>query len=177
MNDVVKIAFLSSRMQILSFALLDDMPVSTELLEYVQCAKQDACDLIELGYGQNLAIAPAHVRHAISYSGFVLVKVLRSHSSIDSEVLQDKIEQVRQTLSTTASSPDDTYRKACHIIHMLTYVEDKRLSPPIYTRMGASVVYDLLRVCAEHKFGFNPEIDEQGIDLDGFDWNFWDCLV
>lgn len=177
MNEVVKIAFLSSRMQILSFALLDDMPVSTELLEYVESAKQDACDLIELGYGQNLAIAPAPVRHALSYSGFVLVKILRSHCSTDSEVIQDKIERVRQTLSTTTSSPDDTYRKACQVIHMLTYVEDKGLSPPIYTRMGASVVYDLLRVCAEHKYGSGLEIDEQGIDLDGFDWNFWESLV
>lgn len=177
MDDRIKIAFLSSRMQILSFALLDDMPVSPELLEYVERAKQDACHLIELCYGQNLAIAPAHVRHAISYSGFVLVKILRSSSCIDAEVLQDNIERVRQALATTTNSPEDTYRKACQTIQWLTYVEDKKLSPPIYTRMGASLVYDMMRICAENKYGPISQTEEQVIDLDGFDWNFWDFLT
>lgn len=177
MGDVVRIAFLSSRMQLFSFALLDDMPDTPEIFEYVQSAKQDACNLIELCYFQNLAIAPAHVRHAISYSGFVLVKILRSHYSTESEVLQDHIERVRQALSTTTSSPDDTYRKACQTIQWLTYVEDKKLSAPIYTRMGASLVYDLLRTYSENKFGPSLVPDEPGIDLDGFDWNFWDWFV
>lgn len=176
MNDVVRTAFLSSRMQISSFALLDDMPISPELLEYVESAKKDAYDLIELYYSQNLAMSPAHVRHAISYSGFVLVKILRSGFITESEVLKDNIEKVRQALSTTTNSLDDTYRKACQTIQSLLYVEDKKLLPPIYTRMSASLVYDLMRICAEHKFAPNSDIDEQITDLEGFDWNFLECI-
>ncbi|KAK5053819.1 hypothetical protein LTR84_001781 [Exophiala bonariae] len=176
-NDAVKHAFLTTRMGILAFCLLDDMPVSEQLLEQVQSAKRHACDLIELGYGQNLATAPAHVRNALSYAGFILIKILRARLISDAEVLQDQIERVRQILSTSAPSVDDTYRKASHIMHMLTYVEDKRLSLPIYTRMGASVVFDLLRICAEHRSGAFVEAGGTEIDLEGFDWNVWECLT
>lgn len=177
MDKVVEIAFLNARLQLWSFALLDDMLVSTELVAFVDNARQDASSLIELCYNLNLSIVPATVRYAMVYSAFTLVKILRSGYSTESEVLQDEIERVRQALSTTAGAPDEVHRKASETIRKLLYIEDKKLSPPIYTRMGASVVYDLLRIYAEDKYRGVPSQDDNPIiDLEGLDWGFLDML-
>ncbi|KAL6241763.1 Regulatory protein leu3 [Rhinocladiella similis] len=178
MDNVVRTAFLTSRLQMWSFILLDDMLVSPEMLSLVENARQDACDLIELCYSQNLSIVPACVRHAMCYSALVLVKLLRSGYSAESEVLQDSIDRARQALKSTVTSPDDIHRKASETIQKLLYIEDKKLSPQIYTRMGASVVYDLLRIWSEYKYGIVPHqlADDQTIDLEGFDWNFLGML-
>ena len=178
MDIVVRMSFLSARLQLWSFSLLDDMLVSQDLLGYVENARQDATELIELCYSQNLSIVPNCLRHAMCYCAFVLVKILRSGFSTESEVLQDDIERVRQALGTTAGSPEDVHHKACQTIQRLLYVEDKKLSPPIHTRMGASVIYDLLRIYAENKFD-DIAIHDPGnpmIDLEGLDWNFLDML-
>ncbi|KAJ9606066.1 Regulatory protein leu3 [Cladophialophora chaetospira] len=176
-DNVVNIAFLSARLQLWSFALLEDMPMSSELAGYIDNARQDASELIELCYSKNLSAVPACIRHAMCYCAFVLVKILRSGYSTETEVLQDDIERVRQALSTTISSPDEVHRKASETIRKLLYIEDRKLSPPIHTRMGASVIYDLLRIYAEDKYGGIPcQADNQTIDLEGFDWNFLDML-
>ena len=177
MDNAVNIAFLSARLQLWSFALLEDMSKSSEIFGFINNARRDASDLIELCYSQSLSIVPACIRHAMCYSAFVLVKILRSGYSTESEVLQDDIERVRQALSATASSPDEVHRKACETIRKLLYIEDRKLSPPIYTRMGASVVYDLLRIYAEDKYrSVTSQEDNQMIDLEGFDWDFLDML-
>jgi hypothetical protein len=179
MDMVVQIAFLSSRMQLYSFALLDDMPSSPEVRQLINNAREDASNLIELCYSQNLSVVPACVRHAMCHAAFVLIKILRSGFSADLEVIQDDIERVRQAFSTTAGSPDDTLHKACETIRRLLYVEDKKLSPPIYTRMGASLVFDLLRIYSEDKYmetsDYNPE--NPLIDFDALDPSFLDILV
>ncbi|ETI26656.1 hypothetical protein G647_10316 [Cladophialophora carrionii CBS 160.54] len=178
MDNVVKIAFLSSRLQLWSFALLDDMTVSSSLMAFIDNARRDASDLIESCYSQNLSIVPACVRYDICYSAFILIKILRSGYSSESEVLQDDVERVRQALSTTSGTPDDTHHKVCDTLRRLLYIEDKKLSPPIYTRMGASVVYDLLRIHAEDKYctAQNHGAENPIIDLEGLDWNFLDML-
>ncbi|OQV02110.1 Fungal specific transcription factor domain-containing protein [Cladophialophora immunda] len=168
-DDVVRTSFLYLKLQVLSFALLDDMPVSPGILDCVEVAKQDAYELVDLCGSQNLSLTPASVRYAICFAGFVFVKILRSSYNSAVEVLQDNIERVLEALTTTTSSAEDTFRKACITIQSLMSIEDRKLSSPICTRLGASMVYDLLRICAEHKYG--PIIDEQRLDLDFFEWN------
>jgi hypothetical protein len=178
MDAVVKIPFLTSRLQLWSFALLDDMLVSPELIVFIDNARRDASELIEMCYSQNLSIVPSCVRNAMCFSAFVLIKILRSGYSSETEVLQDDIERVRQALSTTSGTPDDTHHKACETMRRLLYIEDKKLSPPIHTRMGASVVYDLLRIHAEDKYCNMPNHATTNpiIDLEGLDWNFLDMM-
>lgn len=172
MNNVVTIALLSAKVQLWSFAFFDDIPVSPELLKIVNDAKEDACEVIDLCYHRNLATAPYYVRRAMCYCAFVLVKFMRSLYHVQTEVLEDHIERVCQALSTSTCSQEDIDYKACNALRALPYIEDKKLSPPIASRMGASVVYDLLRIWAENDYGRTRSIeqDTQMCDLDVFDW-------
>jgi hypothetical protein len=172
MNDVVKIAFLSARVQLWSFAFLDDMPASPELLKIARDAEEDACHVIDLCYHKNLSIAPYYVRRAMCYCAFVLVKFLRSLYQMQTEVLEDHIERVCQALGTSACSQEDIDYKACRALRALPYLEDRKFAPPVVSRMGVSVVYDLLRIWAENGHGRTKttEQETQICDLDGFDW-------
>ncbi|KAB5511696.1 hypothetical protein GE09DRAFT_639225 [Coniochaeta sp. 2T2.1] len=167
-NDVVKISLLYSRLQLYSFAVLDDVPVSEDLLDLVRDAEATACELIELTYGMNLSIASIHIRRAMCYAAFVLVRLLQLPYDVQRELLHDSIEHVRQSLSTAISAPDDINRKAYTILQDLPYFEDKRRSPPILSRMGASIFYDALRVYWEHCL--DKQLPQEYLDIDGFDW-------
>ena len=120
----------------------------------------------------NLAASPYHFRRAICYSGFVLVKILRSpYCHTKREVLEDSVERARQALSTAASAPDDIFCKACHILEELQYLEDKKRTAPIFSRMGASMMFDMLRIYWENRHDRNlPEQTPSLVDLDGIDW-------
>ncbi|KAH8906510.1 hypothetical protein BR93DRAFT_754646 [Coniochaeta sp. PMI_546] len=168
-TDMVKISLLYSRLQLYSFALLDDMPFSKDLLDLVGEAGSTACELIELTYTINLSIAPIHTRRAMCYSAFVLVRLLQLPCDLERELLYDSIERVRQSLSTIISAPDDINRKACAIFQELPYFEDKHRSPAILSRMGASVFYDALRVYWEHCL--EKQLPEEYLDFDKFDWS------
>ncbi|KAH8817145.1 hypothetical protein F5884DRAFT_243948 [Xylogone sp. PMI_703] len=176
MSDMVKIMFLTARVKLRSFALLDDMPSSSELLNIVKDAQEDACAVIDLCCHINLSTSPYYVRRAMPYCAFVLVKFLRSPYKMQVEVLQDHLERVCQAL--TASSPEDINYKASQALQTLPYLEDKKLSPPIVSRMEASVFYDLLRIWVENNFARTKptEQETQNFDLDGFDWTSFGIL-
>ncbi|KAB5533367.1 hypothetical protein GE09DRAFT_1250599 [Coniochaeta sp. 2T2.1] len=167
-NDVVKISLLYSRLQLYSFALLDDVPVSEDRLDLVREAEATACELIELTYGMNLSIASIHTRRAMCYAAFVLVRLLQLPYYVQRELLHDSVEHVRQSLSTAISAPDDINRKAYMILQDLPYFEDKPRSPPILSRMGDSIFYDALRVYWEHCL--DRQLPQEYLDFDGFDW-------
>ncbi|OIW32827.1 hypothetical protein CONLIGDRAFT_153799 [Coniochaeta ligniaria NRRL 30616] len=168
MDDVVRISLLYSRLQLCSFALLDDVPLSEGPLDLVSEAEATACELIELTYGMNLSIAPIYARRAMCYGVFVLVRLLQLPYDVQREMLHDSIERARQSLSTTINTPDDISGKACTILQDLLYVEDKHRSPPILSRMGASIFYDTFRVYWEQCLERQMPIEY--LDLDRFDW-------
>ncbi|KAF3924081.1 hypothetical protein ABW21_db0209826 [Orbilia brochopaga] len=178
MDENTRILFLFARVQIWSFALIDDMslslspsPTPSPYFDIVKYAERDACDLIELCYGLNLSITPVYIRRAMSYCAFVLARILRSQNASQCEVLEDNIEKVRQALITTSDAKGDIIHKACELLQDIPYMEDKHLSPPITSRMGASVLYDLLRIASENKLGSQLGQRTLAFDLDGFDWN------
>ncbi len=169
MDDMVKISFLYSRLQLCSFDLLDDVPFSPNLRDLVHEAEVVACELIELSYEMNLSSAPILIRRAMCYSAFVLTRLVQLPHDTHRELLYDSIERVRESLSTTVSAPDDISRKACTILQDLPYSEYKRRSPPILSRMGASLFYDSLRVHWEHCLERHEPAED--FDIDKFDWN------
>ncbi|KAK6524148.1 suppressor protein sef1 [Orbilia ellipsospora] len=176
MGDMLKILYLNSRAQLWSFALAEDMPISPKQLDIVKQAERDSCDLIELCYSLNLSLSPSYVRRAMCYSAFVLAKILRSQQATQCEVLEDYIEKVRQALMSTSDSRGDITHKACELLQSIPYIEDKRLSPTVTSRMGQSVLYDLLRIGAENAvLGTQLEqritASDMSFDLDGFNWD------
>jgi hypothetical protein len=168
-DGAVRVSLLYARLQLCSFALLDDVLLSDDVLDLVRDAEATACELIDLTYGMNLAMAPIHTRRAMCYAAFVLVRLLQLPYKVQRELLHDSIERVRQTLSTAISAPDDISRKACTMLQELPYIEDKHSSPPILSRMGASVFYDTLRVYWEHCL--EKQMPEGYLDFDRFDWS------
>ena len=171
MNDTVKISFLYAKVQLASFALLGDMPVSDQLLQIIRNAERDACELIELCHGMDLSVAPAHVGRAMCYCGFVLVRILQSSHTTQKEVLHDKIECAYQALSTSASSQEDVANKSSQELQALPFLEDIKQSPPILSRMGASISFDSLRIYWENMLQAFPEQEMASFDLDGVDWS------
>lgn len=168
-GDVVRISLLYARLQLCSFALLDDVPLSDDVLDLARDAEVTACELIDLTYGMNLSIAPIHTRRAMCYAAFVLVRLLQLPFEVQREMLHDSIERVRQSLSTAVSAPDDISCKACTVLQELPYIENKHRSPPILSRMGASIFYDTLRVYWEHCL--EKQMPEEYLDFDKFDWS------
>ncbi|KIX00718.1 uncharacterized protein Z518_09783 [Rhinocladiella mackenziei CBS 650.93] len=171
MSIVVKIHFLCSRLQLWSFALLGDMYMSKELQDIIKKAEDDACEIIELCYGMNLTVAPYHICRAICYSAVALARIIRLAQTTRSEVLEDIIERVRHALSSASSSEDDIINKASVMLRKLPYLEDRRRSPPILSRMGASLLYDSMKMCWENSHESRPNDQLENISLDGFDWS------
>jgi hypothetical protein len=167
MNDITEVAFLSSRLQLWSYALLDDMRLSADLLEIFQQAQTDATNLIQLCSTKNLSAIPFHVCRAIAYSAMMLIKILKSPYAIQQEVILDYIEQARQALSSAVNI--DIVKKSCQILQELPFVEDKKRTPQIYTRMTASITYNCLRVFFSEPR--NMTMPVSGMHLDGFDWD------
>lgn len=172
MAGMVAVSYWHARLQIWSFALLDDMVLSDDLLAIFQTAEHEAYKVIELCYDVNLAAAPYHFRRAICFGGFVLVKILRSpFCRTKPELLADNIERARQALSATASAPDDIICKACRILEELPYLEDKKRTPPISSRMSASMMFDMLRIYWENWYDRNLPEEPSFLDLDAIEWD------
>jgi hypothetical protein len=51
------------------------------------------------------------------------------------------------------SAENDVTQKTCQILQDLPFLQDKNRTPHIYSRMTASIVYDLLRAYAEKSAG------------------------
>jgi hypothetical protein len=168
-SDVVRISLLYARLQLCSFALLDDVPLSEDVLDLVKEAETTACELIDITYGINLSIAPIHTRRAMCYSAFVLIRLLQLPYDMQRELLLESIERVRQSWSTAISAPDDLDRKVCIILQELPCFEDKHRSPPILSRMGASIFYDTLRLYWE--YCLEKQMPDEYLDITRFDWS------
>lgn len=172
MTGIVAVSYLFARLQIWSFALLDDMLLSEDLLTIFQTAETEAYRVIELCYDMNLAAAPYHFRRAICFGGFVLVKILRSpYCHTRPELLEDNIERARQALSAAVIGPDDIFGKACRILEELPYLEDKKRTAPIFSRMGASMMFDMLRIYWENWHDRNMPVELSFVDLDAIEWD------
>ncbi|KEF60752.1 uncharacterized protein A1O9_02313 [Exophiala aquamarina CBS 119918] len=175
MSEVVEIVFLNARLQLWSFALLPDISSLQGAQGYVSKAQRDAVNLIDLCCDRNLAVAPFHIRHAMSYSGFVLVSALQSRQLEDCDVARHNLERVCQALEAINCGPNDISHKASQILRELPNLEYSTDRQPIQSRMGATLLYDSLRRYYEHKHLSDSLSQQNGdqmraFDLDGIDW-------
>jgi hypothetical protein len=178
MDNIIENAFLSSRIQLWSFALLDDMPFTTDLFEICHQAEKDAIRLIQLGCERNLTSTPFHVTRSVIYSAMVLIKILKSTYTTQHEAILDHIDRARRALSSAITTKNDVIWKACQILQDLPLVQDQKLTPQIFSRMTASIFYDSLRVYAEHKYHMlSLAQPPTGIDLSGFDWDSFQLQI
>lgn len=155
MDDMVQLHFVFAKVQILTFALQNDIPVSASDLA-LNTLEEEVCDLVDLCESMNLSLAPGHVRRAMSYCGFVLSRLLRLSHSARREVLEEKLRHVSSTLAVSACSPDDVVNKACIMFQTLPFFEDLEQSPPLVSRMASWISYDERRIFWENWSRMRP---------------------
>src|SRR4051794_22959193 len=66
---IIELAFLSSRLQLWSFAFHSDIPPSfRDVIEIVNQAEQDAIHLVQVACEKNLALVPFYICRSVCYS-------------------------------------------------------------------------------------------------------------
>ena len=183
MSRVVELSFLTSRLQLLSFALHDDIPQSSDVIDLFYQAELDASTLILTASESNLSRCPFHLARSVLYAALVLIKIVASPYSQQPQVIFDQITLASRTLSTAVKVPNDhAERWSRHLQHLIA-IRDFKRTPSVRSRMSASLIYDTIRVLKEHLDAtspapapefpgwMNPTTAAGLIDLDGLNWD------
>lgn len=191
MSQVVEVAYLTARLYLWSFILLDDMSRSPDVVELYLDAEKDATQLVELVKDKDLSRCPFHIVRSVILAGLVLVKVAGSAFAREPKVTYDHVMAASRALQTAIRQKNDHAEHWSKILQQLPALRDNKRTPPVRSRMGATLIYDAIRVVKEHcapvqeqdvlPVNAEPVIDvpewmEIGdasalFDLDGLDWN------
>jgi len=183
MSQVIELSFLTSRLQLLSFVLHDDIPQSPDIIELFYQADLDASALILTASERNLSRCPFHLARSVLYAALVLIKIVASPYAQQPQVIFDQITLASRTLSTAIKVPNDHAERWSRHLQQLIAIRDFKRTPSVRSRMSASLVYDTIRVLKEHldatspapapefPVWMNPETTAGLIDLDGLNWD------
>ncbi|KAF2098469.1 hypothetical protein NA57DRAFT_75713 [Rhizodiscina lignyota] len=174
-TDVVEMAFLSSRLQILAFALDDDIPRSIELIDTVEQAKQDAIRFIQIACEKNLGLVPFYICRSVCYSVLVLLRILKTPFANQRELIKDSIERARTALGSSVQTEKDINHRICLMLQAVISLEEKsgpRMTTSIRSRMTASLTCNSVRTYAEMIYQPDLDLDLASFaDLDAFNWD------
>ncbi|KAK5061536.1 hypothetical protein LTR84_008080 [Exophiala bonariae] len=142
-SDMEEIFFLGSILQLWSFALHDDIPLSSESFHIVQRAREDAIRLIQLAQEKKLSLAPFYICRSVCYAALVLYHIKLSPYAVQDELLDDHIIRAQEALQlvkspnmpqflATVTSPENKQEFIAR--------RDKNCSHR--WKMGASLVFD-----------------------------------
>ncbi|OQU94488.1 Fungal specific transcription factor domain-containing protein [Cladophialophora immunda] len=167
-SDIEEIFFLSSMLQLWSFALHNDVPISPDTFYIVQRARQDAIRLIQVACEKNLCLVPFYTYRSVCFAALLLYHIKLSPYGVNDELLDDHIARAQQTLQ-SRTGPD-----LAQFLKTLTSPEnrdefiarrDKNSSHR--WKMGAALTFDSAHAYAnltQSEALFFPEL----LDLDGF---------
>ena len=167
-SDIEEIFFLSSMLQLWSFALHDDVPVSSESFNIVQRARADAIRLIQLAREKNLTLVPFYTCRSVCYAALLLYHIKLSPYAVRDELLDDHIMRAQEALRilkspnmpqflATVTSPENRQE----------FIARRDKNSSHRWKMGASLVFDSARAYSNllrSNVYFCPEF----LDLDGF---------
>jgi hypothetical protein len=167
-SDIEEIFFLSSMLQLWSFALHDDVPVSSESFHIVQRAREDAIRLIQLAREKNLSLVPFYICRSVCYAALLLYHIKLSPYAVRDELLDDHIMRAQEALRllkspnlpqflATVTSPENRQE----------FIARRDKNSSHRWKMGASLVFDSARAYSNllrSNVYFCPEF----LDLDGF---------
>lgn len=191
MSQIVEISYLTSKLHLWSFILHDDVPRSSDVIEFFYQAEHDAASLILLASVKNLSRCPFHIARSVLYAALVLLKIVASPYARQLTVIYDQILLAGRTLSSAIKVSNDHAQRWSRHIQQLVALRDRKRIPSVRARMSASLVYDAIRVMKEHinslenpedqQFGspealnlppwMNIESDSGLLDLDGLNWD------
>lgn len=98
---------MTSRLQLLSFILHDDIPQIPDIIELFYQAELDAYALILAASERNLSRYPFHLARSVLYAALVLIKIVASSYAQQPQVIFDQITLASRTLSTAIKVPND----------------------------------------------------------------------
>ncbi|GAB5593941.1 Regulatory protein leu3 [Umbelopsis nana] len=150
MDQYVEVVFLTSKLQLYSFALHDDIPASMDLVEIFQKAEATACKLLQLVSQLDLEFTPAHWSRAVIFAGVLLVRILKSPNAGDRNLINNQITLAHQILGSISKWDDDGNERSDRLMLLFSVLEDKKKWPAVQCRSAASLVYDAIRVSKEY---------------------------
>jgi hypothetical protein len=150
MSQVVKISYLTSKLQLWSFVLHHDIPRTSDVIEFFHQAEHDAVSLILLASEKNLSRCPFHVTRSVLYAALILLRILVSPYARQPTVTYDQIMLASKTLSSAVRVSDDHAQRWSRHVQQLLVIRDRKQTPPVRARMSASLIYDAIRVMKEH---------------------------
>ena len=183
----IKIAYLTARLQLYSFILHDDISRTQDVIQFYYQAEEDAIASIQLATEQTASGLPFHLVRAVLYSALVLIEILASPFSQQPKTLYDQVQLAAQYLTSAIRVEDDHASRWSNHLRKLVTLRDLKRTPPIRSRMAASLMYNAIRIMKEHRViesGTEPESlmlvnrSEMEISLDNFDLDIinWDEL-
>lgn len=167
-SDIEEIFFLSSMLQLWSFALHTDVPISPDTFHIVQRARQDGIRLIQLACEKNLALVPFYTYRSVCFTALLLYHIKLSPYGVTDELLDDHIARAQQALQ-SRGSPD-----LAVFLRTLTSPENKAefiarrdKSSSHRWKMGAALTFDSAQAYANLMHS-NAYLFPELLDLDGF---------
>lgn len=146
--NIVEFAFLSSRLQLCSFALHEDILFSVDVIGIIYQAEQDAMRLIQIAE-KNLSLVPFYACRSVCYAALILLKLLKYSCVTQHEHIWDHIERARLALGATAKTDGDVHQGIDRLLQAATFLQEKKANPPTQFRMTFSVVFNILRAYQE----------------------------
>lgn len=200
-NEITEMAFLSARLQLWTFILLEDVEITPDILGLLLQAENDATQFIRMACEKNLSLVPFHVCRAVFCSAVILIKILKSPFMVQHELLGDQIDRARLALSSASRTEGDVIMNVCNLLQEAPKMESKKSINPIRSRMSFSLVCDFIRTFAEHVNAVRSQDSRNeamglvhcvsgdgrrsaqpfdigcfdGIDLDGLNWD--ECML
>ncbi|KAJ2963134.1 hypothetical protein NQZ79_g1796 [Umbelopsis isabellina] len=150
MDHKLEVAFLASQLQLFTFALLDDISASAELIDIIQKAESISCKLIQLVSQSDLEFVPVFWSRYVIVAAVILLKILKSPSASNSSLINNQISLAHQIFTSITKCEDDGNQRSDRLLLLFSVLEDKKKFPPIHCRLAASLVYDAIRVSKEY---------------------------
>jgi hypothetical protein len=171
-NDIEEIFYLSSMLQLWSFALHNDVPISPETFHIVQRARHDAIALIQIACEKNLALVPFYTRRSVCYAALLLyhIKIGSPYGVEQDALIYDHINRAQYALKERGNGTD-----LATFLSIVTSPENReefmatRDKTSHYWKMSAALNYDSARAYNNmlRKNAANIELIPDFLDLDG----------
>ena len=170
-SDIVEMFFLSSKLQLWSFALHNDVPMTANTVQIISQAREDAIRLVQVACEKNLSLVPFYTRRSVNYAALLLYRVkLGPYGWQDDMMIDHHVERAQQALGAseglnfghflaTVTSPDNR--------NAVTASGDK--NSPYRSRMGACLVFDFHRAYTDLQQA-SITFPSDFADFDSFVW-------
>ncbi|KIW46493.1 uncharacterized protein PV06_02162 [Exophiala oligosperma] len=147
-SDVVEIFYLSSRLQIWSFALHNDVPMTANSVQIICQAREDAMRLIQIACEMNLSLVPFYTRRSVCYAALLLCRIKLGPYGWEDDMIDLHVERAQEALGVSEGP------KLSQFIAFVTSPDNKEAfvqasvdkSSPHRSRLGAFLVFDFHQV-------------------------------